>query len=175
MADSRSPIMIFASVLARGLRSLVPACNSESNRRTLVAQPSNLASKIPTPSFILFLQLAAVIGVALLITAPAALAHPMGNFSVNHYCKIVIGPSDIELDYVIDMAEIPTFQEIQQSGIVARTDDPALGGYLERQSEMLKQGLTLVVAAQRLDLHTVPRQVIFPPGAGGLPTMKLGF
>ena len=153
----------------------MPACNSESNRRTLVAQPSNLASKIPTPSFKLFLQCAVVICVALFITAPAALAHPMGNFSVNHYCKIVIGPSDIELDYVIDMAEIPTFQEIQQSGIVARRDDPALGGYLERQSDTFKQGLTLVVAAQRLELHTVTRQAIFPPGAGGLPTMKLGF
>jgi ABC-type nickel/cobalt efflux system permease component RcnA len=40
---------------------------------------------------------------------------------------------------------------------------------------MLKRGLTLVVAAQHLDLRTVARQVIFPPGAGGLPTMKLGF
>jgi len=130
---------------------------------------------MPTPTFKLFLLYAAVIGVALLITAPAALAHPMGNFSVNHYCKIVISPNDIELDYIIDMAEIPTFQEIQQSGILARTDDPALGGYLERQSDTFKQGLTLVVAAQRLELHTVTRQAIFPPGAGGLPTMKLGF
>src|SRR5215467_10578041 len=159
MADSRSSIMIFTSILGRGLRWLVPARNSESNRRTQTVQFSTLRSKMPTPTFKLFHLYAAVIGVALLITAPAALAHPMGNFSVNHYCKIVIGPSDIELDYVIDMAEIPTFQEIQQSGIVARTDDPALGGYLERQSETLKQGLKLVVAAQRLDLHTVTRQV----------------
>ena len=74
------------------------------------------------------------------------------------------------------MAEIPTFQETQQSGIGARLDDPALGGYLERQSETLTQGLRLVLAAQpALDLHTVSRQAIFPPGAGGLPTMKLGF
>jgi ABC-type nickel/cobalt efflux system permease component RcnA len=171
MPDSRPLPMIFTSVLARGLERLVSASNSDSNSKLQAVQLSNLASK----DFKLFLQCAAVLSLVLLVIPPAALAHPMGNFSVNHYCKILISPNDIELDYIIDMAEIPTFQEIQQGGIVARPDDPALGGYLERQSETLKQGLTLVVATQRLDLHTVARQVIFPPGAGGLPTMKLGF
>ena len=150
------------------------ASDSEPRNRAQIVQLSNLC-KILTPTFKLFLQGAAVLSVALLIAPPAALAHPMGNFSVNHYCKILISPSDIELDYIIDMAEIPTFEEIQQSGIVARLNDPALGGYLKRQSESFKQGLTLVVAAEPLDLHTVSRQVIFPTGAGGLPTMKLGF
>lgn len=167
--------MIFTFVLARGLRRLVSACDSESNGGAQVVELSNLTSKVLTPTFKLFLQYAAVLSLALLMTPTAALAHPMGNFSVNHYCRILIGPNDIELDYIIDMAEIPTFQEIQQSGIVARPDEPALGGYLERKSETLKRGLTLVVGAQRLKLHTVARQVIFPPGAGGLPTMKLGF
>jgi ABC-type nickel/cobalt efflux system permease component RcnA len=175
MVDSCSPIMIFTFVLARGLRRLVSAGNSESNGRAQVVELSNLTSKVLTLTFKLFLQYAAVLSIALLMTSTAALAHPMGNFSVNHYCRILISPNDIELDYIIDMAEIPTFQEIQQSGIVARPDDPALGGYLERQGETLKHGLTLLVAAQRLDLHTVARQVIFPPGAGGLRTMKLGF
>jgi ABC-type nickel/cobalt efflux system permease component RcnA len=167
--------MIVIFVLARGLRLLASACNSESDGRAQAVELSNLTSKVLTPTFKLFLQYAAVLSLALLMTSTVASAHPMGNFSVNHYCRILISPNDIELDYIIDMAEIPTFQEIQQSGIVARPDDPALGGYLERQSETLKQGLTLVVGAQRLNLHTVARQVIFPPGAGGLPTMKLGF
>jgi ABC-type nickel/cobalt efflux system permease component RcnA len=175
MTDSRSLITIFTLVHAQSLRWLVSAPNTESASRAQAVQLSNLASKLLTPTFKLFFRCAAVLSVALLIAPPAALAHPMGNFSVNHYCKILINPNRIELDYIIDMAEIPTFQEIQQSGILARLDDPALGGYLERQSETLKQGLRLVVAAQPLDLHTVLRQVIFPPGAGGLPTMKLGF
>jgi nickel/cobalt exporter len=34
-------------------------------------------------------------------------AHPMGNFSINHYAKLVPGTETIELDYIIDMAEIP--------------------------------------------------------------------
>ena len=40
---------------------------------------------------------------------PAA-AHPMGNFSISHYTGIRIDRGYLEVLYVIDMAEIPTFQ-----------------------------------------------------------------
>lgn len=106
---------------------------------------------------------------------PPAFAHPMGNFSINHYSKIVPQAAAIELDYIIDMAEIPTFQEIQQSKIVARVGDPSLGPYLTGESEHLKNGLTLELDGRPLPLETVSRQIIFPPGAGGLATMKMGF
>ena len=120
---------------------------------------------------------AATVLVALLSLAiPARVcAHPMGNFSINHYAKIVVGARQIELDYIIDMAEIPTFQEIQQNGIAARNDDPSLAAYLAKQSERLKGGLTLDVSGRPLALQTVSGHAIFPPGAGGLPTLKIGF
>jgi nickel/cobalt exporter len=111
----------------------------------------------------------------LLALARAANAHPMGNFSVNHYAKIVPGTQHIEIDYIIDMAEIPTFQEIQQNKIITRVGDPSLTPYLRRQSEALKKGLTVVIDGAQMQLETLSRQAIFPPGAGGLPTMKLGF
>src|SRR5437867_2180199 len=47
-----------------------------------------------------------------------AAAHPMGNFSISHYAGITVRPNAIELHYLIDMAEIPTFQEIQDGAIV---------------------------------------------------------
>ncbi len=102
-------------------------------------------------------------------------AHPMGNFSINHYTKIVAGARDVELDYIIDMAEIPTFQETKEGGLVTKTGDPALAPYLARQADSLKGGLTLDADGQPLKLECVLRQAIFPPGAGGLPTMKMGF
>ena len=40
------------------------------------------------------------------------MAHPMGNFSINHYSAITPGRSGVRIDYIIDMAEIPTFQEM---------------------------------------------------------------
>jgi len=121
-----------------------------------------------------YFVLAAVTLVLLALPRPAT-AHPMGNFSVNHYSKIVTGTSRIEIDYIIDRAEIPTFQEIQQNKIVTRVGDPSLTPYLLRQSEILKQGLTVAIGGAPVTLETESRQILFPPGAGGLPTMKLGF
>jgi ABC-type nickel/cobalt efflux system permease component RcnA len=107
--------------------------------------------------------------------APATFAHPMGNFSINHYSKIIPGAHAIEVDYIIDMAEIPTFQQMQESAVVPKAGDPSLVPYLQRESEALRNGLTLQVNGEPLILRTVSRQAIFPPGAGGLPTMKMGF
>ena len=104
-----------------------------------------------------------------------AYAHPMGNFSINHYSKIEIGTGRVDLEYVIDMAEIPTFQETQSDGLITDNTAPAATTYLGRQAALLKNGLELELNGQRLHLDSASQQVIFPPGAGGLPTMKMGF
>ncbi|MBF6560048.1 MAG: sulfite exporter TauE/SafE family protein [Candidatus Binataceae bacterium] len=122
----------------------------------------------------LVLPLAVAILTTLLMARPAA-AHPMGNFSINHYAKIIPGAETIELDYIIDMAEIPTFQETESDGLVARIGDPSIPQYLARQDDRLRNGLVLQLGEQPLHLETISRQAIFPPGAGGLPTMKMGF
>jgi len=45
-----------------------------------------------------------------LLLCPAGTpAHPMGNFSINHYSGIRLEQNFVELRYLIDMAEIPTF------------------------------------------------------------------
>lgn len=117
-----------------------------------------------------------VFAILALIAVPAtAIAHPMGNFSINHYTRIVPGNRTIELEYIIDMAEIPTFQQMQQSVIVPRPGDPSLAPYLAQQAAQLKKGLTLEIDHHPLSLVTESQRVIFPPGAGGLPTMKMGF
>jgi ABC-type nickel/cobalt efflux system permease component RcnA len=105
-------------------------------------------------------------------TAPAA-AHPLGNFTVSHYTRLEVRRNTVELRYVVDMAEIPTFQEIQETGVVADTTHPTVARYLPRKAEMLKDGLALVVHGHRLPLEVVGKTIIFPPGAGGLPTLKV--
>ena len=48
---------------------------------------------------------------ALVVLAPAAaFAHPLGNFTVNTYAGLAVGTDRVAVDYVVDMAEIPTFQ-----------------------------------------------------------------
>ncbi len=111
----------------------------------------------------------------LVLLSSAAFAHPMGNFSVNHYSKITVGQGSIEIRYLIDMAEIPTFQEMRQFDMTARADDPSAARYLDGQEQALKAGLALQSDGQSVRLETISRQVVFADGAGGLPTMKLGF
>src|SRR2546422_3435 len=43
-----------------------------------------------------------------------AAAHPLGNFSVNHLSQLHFSDGRAELHYILDQAEIPTFQEAQQ-------------------------------------------------------------
>jgi ABC-type nickel/cobalt efflux system permease component RcnA len=112
----------------------------------------------------------------LLFLAPKpTVAHPMGNFSISHYAGIQVDRMCVELRYILDMAEIPTFQEMQQTGIKPEVNTPDLDVYLARKAEALRQGLVFELDGQPLALQLASRQVIFPPGAGGLPTMKLGF
>ena len=112
---------------------------------------------------------------ATLAIPTVAHAHPMGNFSINHYARIVASAREVDVDYIIDMAEIPTFQETREAGLTTQPGDPGLAAYLTRQAEVLKSGLILDADGTALKLECVSRQAIFPPGAGGLPTMKMGF
>ena len=116
----------------------------------------------------------ALLFVFLLVTSSQVTAHPLGNFSISHYSAIRVGKEAVELRYIIDMAEIPTFQEIQEVGFVPQVGEPSVEAYLMRKSESLSDGLTLEVNGQRLPLRAESKEIIFPPGAGGLPTMKIG-
>ena len=120
-----------------------------------------------------FLIVGLVVLMLLAFTGSGA-AHPLGNFSISQYSALRIGGNEIELRYLIDMAEIPTFQEIQENGIVPKTGDSGLNTYLQRKAELLRDGLVLEVNGKRLELRTQSRDIIFPPGAGGLPTLKIG-
>ncbi|MFG2823331.1 high frequency lysogenization protein HflD [Kitasatospora sp. NPDC048365] len=48
------------------------------------------------------------------LAAPAAQAHPLGNFSVNHYLGFIVRPDRVDVLAVTDTAEIPTLQEQRQ-------------------------------------------------------------
>src|SRR5271163_4772518 len=107
-----------------------------------------------------------------------ASAHPMGNFSVNHYSRIDLRADRVVVRYFIDLAEIPTYQELQQGDIPATSVDPnseVVIRYVAARGVELGHGLVLEVGGKLTALHIVSSGVIFPPGAGGLPTMKMGF
>src|SRR5271167_1972091 len=116
---------------------------------------------------------ALLIGLIAVLAGPRlALAHPMGNFSVNHYSKIELRSDRVVIRYFIDLAEIPAFQELQQGNITATANDPAVQLFIARRGKELANGLVFTMDGSRLPLRITGSGVIFPPGAGGLPTMK---
>src|SRR5215475_16024196 len=98
-----------------------------------------------------------------LVAPPTSLAHPLGNFSISRYAGLRIAQNGIELRYLLDMAEIPTFTEIQESGIVPEVGHPSLHGYLDRQTVLLQAGLLVEVNDEHLPLQGVTSEIVFPP------------
>ncbi len=109
-----------------------------------------------------------VIGWLVLFPA-AASAHPLGNFTVNLYSRLEVAPAQITVQYVVDMAEIPTFQQFGG----ARPDAAAQAAYLATTVRELQAGLRLGVNEQPVALQNVAAAVTFPEGQGGLFTTRL--
>src|SRR5271156_3678677 len=105
-----------------------------------------------------------LIALAMVLVSSPCFAHPMGNFSISHYAGIKIERGSVEIRYLVDMAEIPTFQEMQQSGISARTDDPKLAAYLNAKAIEFAPSLRVTGDGQSLALTPVSQNAIFPAG-----------
>ena len=104
-----------------------------------------------------------------------ASAHPLGNFTINRYSRIELAAGQVHLRYVLDMAEIPTFQEmsaIDRNGD-GRVDDGERERYLRQKVDSLRRGLRLTVNASLVDLRPGPQELSFPPGQGGLQTLRV--
>ena len=93
--------------------------------------------------------------------AGAASAHPLGNFTINRFSRVEVAGHRVYVRYVLDLAEIPTFQARQ------RGFDPI--AYARR----IAGGIELRAWARRARLVPVAHAVAFPPGAGGLRTTRL--
>jgi ABC-type nickel/cobalt efflux system permease component RcnA len=97
--------------------------------------------------------------VAFALLAASASAHPLGNFSINHLDQLKVSSSRVDVTYILDQAEIPTFQERGLSPSVV----------LARKKAEVAKGLALTVNGRRVPLRFgAPGQITFPPGQGGL-------
>src|ERR1700730_14662425 len=101
-----------------------------------------------------------------------AAAHPLGNFTINHYARIEIVTGHINVRCVIDMAEIPVFQELQQIGDTS-PDSAAMKSNAGGMAAKYAEGLELIVDGTRKPLRVTGGNASTPPGAGGLPTLRI--
>jgi ABC-type nickel/cobalt efflux system permease component RcnA len=91
--------------------------------------------------------------------ATRASAHPLGNFSINHLAVVSIDRRAVDVRWILDQAEIPTFQE---RGL-------APGVVLARKRAVAAAKLSLLVDGRAVALRALgPGRIAFPPGQGGL-------
>jgi ABC-type nickel/cobalt efflux system permease component RcnA len=109
------------------------------------------------------------------VFVPPALAHPLGNFSINLYAGLRIRTEAIEVDYVMDFAELPAFQEISALDMDGSGNAEAseLGSYPDEQCQAVRSALVLRVNGRSLALAKTSAAIELPPGQGGLPTLRL--
>src|SRR6266446_9037611 len=105
-------------------------------------------------------RLAVLAAVAAALIAPAAAsAHPLGNFTINRFSRVEVSGHRIYVRYVLDMAEIPTFQ-------AGRIDARAYARRIARNAQ-------LVVDGKAVPLVPLGTALAHPPGAAGLRTTRL--
>jgi nickel/cobalt transporter (NicO) family protein len=101
---------------------------------------------------------------ALLAFAAPAGAHPLGNFSINHLDVVRVSSDRFDVRYVLDQAEIPTFQERGLS----------TAAVLARKRADVARGISLTIGGRPVPLVMRPGgRISFPMGAGGLHTTRV--
>ena len=110
--------------------------------------------------------LALALGLGVLVPE-AGKAHPLGNFTVNRYSEVELSGDRAYVLYVLDMAEIPTFQARSQVRAKGRAR------YGEMLAARIGHGLELRVGGRLLGLHELEHELTFPPGQAGLRTTRL--
>jgi len=111
--------------------------------------------------------LALLVGLTALAACASAAAHPLGNFTINRYSRIEPSGNRIYVLYVLDMAEIPTFQAA--SAVRAEGESR----YSASLARSIARGLELVVGGRQVPLRPLRRVLAFPPGQAGLHTTRL--
>jgi nickel/cobalt exporter len=114
----------------------------------------------------------AIVGAFLLWPLTAA-AHPLGNFTINHYSRLHFAGGAVQVKYVLDYAEIPTFQmkpDTDGDGTLAPAEADA---FLDATLPGLVSNLHLAIGGREEALKVLDRSAAFVPGQGGLPTLRL--
>ena len=97
-----------------------------------------------------------VVSAGLLIPAVSA-AHPLGNFSINHLARVSVSADRVDVRYILDEAEIPTFQQ---------RGEPDATVLARKQAEVQRK-LVLTVDGRRLALRPAGRATIAHPAGRG--------
>ncbi len=86
-----------------------------------------------------------------LVTAASGLeAHPLGNFSVSHYTRLEVSAKGVEVTYVLDLAEVPTYTLLRDWKLDAKSPKTELDRKAGEQAQEWVKGLEFRAAGKRI-------------------------
>src|SRR5579862_254535 len=77
------------------------------------------------------------------LCAQTAVAHPLGNFTINHLTRVTASHDRLALDYTLDIAEIPSFQIMH--AVYGPWGESQLRRWADDESRVVVAGLTVTV------------------------------
>ncbi|HYL27871.1 MAG TPA: hypothetical protein VEW74_08545, partial [Candidatus Nitrosotalea sp.] len=100
--------------------------------------------------------------------ARSAAAHPLGNFTINHLARIGVSATELRVHYVLDIAEIPSFQIMHAAGAWT----PArMREWANDEAAFVASGLQISANGAALAIRLERDAAQMRPGAGGLPIL----
>lgn len=111
--------------------------------------------------------------VLLAVAVTTLSAHPMGNFSVNHYARIEPGAQGVEILYVLDLAEIPTFELLQKWNLTGSRDQDQIDRAARMQAHEWIRNLAITVNGRSITPRLQSTAVTMADGAGGMQVMRV--
>jgi nickel/cobalt transporter (NicO) family protein len=111
----------------------------------------------------------------LLLGAPVANAHPLGNFSVNHSHTLHVTPDGVADRAVVDFAEIPTTQAsrtVDADGD-GETSVAELQQYGQTTCAAVGAAATLSIDSNAVVFRVISASFAYQPGQAGLLTSRL--
>lgn len=111
------------------------------------------------------------------LAALALTAHPMGNFSVSHFTRFDVEKKTIKITYVLDLAEIPTYQLMRDWNL-----DPAADAKIPQETLNQEASQQAAEWIKNLDFSSngtplIPKQeatkIKLTDGAGGMHVSRI--
>ncbi len=107
------------------------------------------------------------------LCTPGLSAHPMGNFSVNHYSKIEVTDHGLKLEYVLDLAEIPTLDLLRNWHLDGDSPRVDLDRKAAEQAREWLSNLKIVSNGTAVRPQFQSASLVIADGAGNLPIVRI--
>ena len=117
----------------------------------------------------------AVLAAALLLLTTAVHAHPLGQNAYNREAAILVEPDKVQLNYLIDLAEVPTLSAGEQADTNrdGTVSDQEWSDYATRWATSLPASLAVSVGGKPLALALTNQTWRISPGQSGLSILRM--